>query len=79
MWDYGQPSDLEGYIVRANMACAQQYQALFEGFSGKAFGSKEEGGKTGVILWKSQSPWPALRGFIYDWWLEAVGMGDGVR
>ena len=79
IWDYGPPASLSGYVARANMACAQQYQALFEGFSAKAFGPAASGGKTGVILWKSQSPWPALRGFIYDWWLESVGMGDGVR
>ena len=34
---------------------------------------------TAVFLWKTQSPWPALRGFLYDWYLEGTGMLRGVR
>jgi hypothetical protein len=34
---------------------------------------------SGVIMWKTQSPWPALRGFLYDWYLESTGALVGVR
>ena len=79
IWDYGEPGDLQGYVDRAWAACLQQYQALFEGFTMKMFGDYREGGKTAIIMWKSQTPWPSLRGFMYDWWMETVGMGEGVR
>ena len=32
-----------------------------------------------VIFWKSQSPWPALRGGFYDYYLETTGGFWGVR
>jgi hypothetical protein len=34
---------------------------------------------TAVIMWKSQSPWPALRGGLYDWYLAQTGGFYGVR
>src|SRR5690606_24345986 len=27
----------------------------------------------GVLVWKSQNPWPSLRGQLYDWYLEPTG------
>jgi len=32
-----------------------------------------------VVMWKTQSPWPSLRGFLYDWYLESTGSLRGVR
>jgi len=32
-----------------------------------------------IFYWKSQSPWPALRGFLYDWEMRNVGGGFGAR
>jgi hypothetical protein len=32
-----------------------------------------------VLFWKSQSPWPALRGGLYDWYLGVTGGYYGVR
>jgi hypothetical protein len=26
-----------------------------------------------MIMWKTQSPWPSLRGFLYDAYLEPTG------
>ena len=79
LYAYGAPKNVSEYAARANLACAQQYQALFEGFTRKMFKDASEGGKSAILLWKSQSPWPALRGFLYDWWLQGVGTLDGVR
>jgi hypothetical protein len=76
---YGKPRTIQEYVARAQLICLQQYQSLFEGFTSKMFDRREVGGKTAVIMWKTQSPWPALRGFLYDWWLGGTGSLDGVR
>ena len=34
---------------------------------------------SGVLFWKSQSPWPALRGGLYDYYLGLTGGFYGVR
>jgi len=54
VYSYGPPANAEEYVVRANLACHVQYQSLFEGFSSKMFGGEDEGGKSAVIMWKSQ-------------------------
>lgn len=70
-----------GYKVNASEWCAAaqlaahaQYQNLMNAFVSHAFEYT-----AAVILWKSQSPWPSLRGFLYDWYLEATGSLRGVR
>ena len=85
------PARLQSYCERSGKGCcsplcsrppppcSRMWQALFEGFTRKMFKPGNEGGKTAIILWKSQSPWPAMRGFLYDWWLETVGTFEGVR
>jgi len=61
---------------RAALAQYDQYQALFEGFEHPFSDVRRHG----VLLWKSQSPWPALRGSLYDHSsLEPNGGYWGVR
>ena len=62
------------WIAAAQIAAHAQYQNLFNGFIAHIFEYT-----TAVILWKSQSPWPALRGFLYDWYLETTGTLRGIR
>ena len=62
------------WCAAAQLAAHVQYQTMFSAFIGRAFQYT-----TGVVLWKSQSPWPALRGFLYDWYLESTGTLRGVR
>ena len=62
---YGVPTTLEDYCTQAQLASYTQYRALSEGFSAKMWRKH-----TGFLLWKTQSPWPALRGQIYDYYLE---------
>jgi hypothetical protein len=62
------------WVAAAQLAATAEYQSLFNGFISHAFLQT-----TGVILWKSQSPWPSLRGFLYDWYLETTGTLRGVR
>lgn len=76
---YGESTNSREFIVRAQLVCLQQYQTLFEGFTSKMFAPASSGGKSAVIMWKTQSPWPSLRGFLYDWWLGTTGSLVGVR
>jgi hypothetical protein len=62
------------WVAAAQLAAHAQYQNLFNGFISNIFKHA-----TAVILWKSQSPWPSLRGFLYDWYLESTGTLQGVR
>lgn len=34
---------------------------------------------TGVLIWKSQNPWPGFRGQLYDWFLDVCGGLYGVK
>eukprot|EP00475_Leptophrys_vorax_P000518 TRINITY_DN10290_c0_g3_i1.p1 TRINITY_DN10290_c0_g3~~TRINITY_DN10290_c0_g3_i1.p1 ORF type:complete len:952 (+),score=229.77 TRINITY_DN10290_c0_g3_i1:20-2875(+) len=74
IYAYGAPSNLKEYAFRAQIAQYRQYQALFEGFAQHMF----EWYQT-VMMWKTQSPWPALRGFLYDSYLATNGAFWGVR
>lgn len=62
------------WIAAAQLASHAQYQNLFNGFISHIFIYT-----TVVILWKTQSPWPSLRGFLYDWYLESTGTLRGAR
>lgn len=66
--------DLLDWVSAAQIAAHHQYQNLFNGFIANMFANT-----SGVIMWKTQSPWPALRGFLYDWYLESTGALVGVR
>jgi hypothetical protein len=56
------------------MVQEQQYQVMVEGFASHLFEWY-----TAVIIWKSQSPWPSLRGALYDHYMETTGGYWGVR
>jgi mannosylglycoprotein endo-beta-mannosidase len=62
------------WVAAAQLALHVQYQNLFNGFISHIFEYT-----TTVIMWKTQSPWPSLRGFLYDWYLETTGALRGVR
>jgi hypothetical protein len=62
------------YCLRAQLVQYTQYRSLFESYKGKMFEWY-----TAVIMWKSQGPWPALRGGLYDWYLAQTGGFYGVR
>jgi len=62
------------YAAAAGLAQAIQYRALFEGYADAMWTRT-----TGVLMWKSASPWPALRGALYDWFLAPSGGFFGAR
>ncbi|HEY0272906.1 MAG TPA: glycosyl hydrolase, partial [Chitinophaga sp.] len=51
-----------------------QYRALMEGFSSHMWDWY-----TGVIIWKTQNPWSALRGQMYDYYLDPNACLYGLR
>ena len=72
---YGEkPSSTERFAYLAQLANYVQYRSLFEGFSAHMWEWY-----AGVFIWKSQNPWPGLRGQLYDWYLEQTGGLFGVR
>ncbi len=54
---YGLPRTLEEFCARAQMASYAQYRALLEGWASRMWSKY-----SGVLVWKTQSPWPGLRG-----------------
>ena len=70
--------DQKTYAQRASVVQYVQYRSLFEGYL-----RHQWSWYAGLLLWKGQSPWPSLRGFLYDWHLEAnsahEGMGAALR
>ncbi len=61
----GEVSDLKDFVTRAQIAGYDQYRSLVEGHNSHMWDWY-----TGVLVWKSQNPWPALKGQFYDWFLD---------
>ncbi len=62
---YGPVKNLEDFAARAQLVNYDQYRGLMEGFS-----AHQWDWYTGVIIWKTQNPWTAMRGQMYDWYLD---------
>ena len=62
---YGKPKDVKDFADKAQLVNYNQYRALMEGFSAHMWEWY-----TGVIIWKTQNPWTALRGQMYDYYLD---------
>ena len=62
---YGKPKDVADFADKAQLVNYDQYRALMEGFSAHMWEWY-----TGVIIWKTQNPWTALRGQMYDYYLD---------
>ncbi|WP_179415393.1 glycoside hydrolase family 2 protein [Mucilaginibacter sp. E4BP6] len=62
---YGKPKNVEDFANKAQLVNYDQYRALMEGFSSHMWDWY-----TGVIIWKTQNPWTALRGQMYDYYLD---------
>ncbi|WP_461453488.1 glycoside hydrolase family 2 protein [Mucilaginibacter sp.] len=62
---YGKAKNLEDFAEKAQLVNYDQYRALMEGFSSHMWDWY-----TGVIIWKTQNPWTALRGQMYDYYLD---------
>ncbi len=62
---YGEPKDVKDFALKAQLINYDQYRGLIEGFT-----SHQWDWYTGVIIWKTQNPWTALRGQMYDYYLD---------
>ena len=62
---YGKPGDVKEFADRAQLVNYDQYRALMEGHLAHMWDWY-----TGLIIWKTQNPWTALRGQMYDYYLD---------
>ncbi len=62
---YGKPEDVSDFAFKAQLVNYNQYRGLMEGFSSHMWEWY-----TGVIIWKTQNPWTAMRGQMYDYFLD---------
>lgn len=62
---YGKPKDVEDFATKAQLVNYDQYRGLMEGFSSHMWEWY-----TGTIIWKTQNPWTAMRGQMYDYYLD---------
>ncbi len=61
----GEVSDLKDFVTKAQLVNYEQYRSMVEGYTSHMWDWY-----TGFLLWKSQNPWPALKGQMYDWYLD---------
>lgn len=71
---YGKAKDMKDFAMKAQLVNYDQYRALMEGFSNKMWDWY-----TGTIIWKTQNPWTALRGQMYDYYLDPNACLYGLR
>ncbi|WP_200975575.1 glycoside hydrolase family 2 TIM barrel-domain containing protein [Echinicola sp. 20G] len=74
MEPYGKPTDMEDFATKAQLVNYNQYRGLMEGFTAHMWDWY-----TGVIIWKTQNPWTALRGQMYDYYLDPNACLYGLR
>ena len=65
---YGRPTNMSEYCYRAQLVQYCQVKGLYEGFQRHMWLYY-----TGMLFWKTQSPWPSFRGYMYDSYLETNG------
>ncbi len=70
---YGHASSLEEFATKAQLVNYGQYRALIEGATAKMWDWY-----TGIMIWKTQNPWTAMRGQMYDCYLDANACLFGV-
>lgn len=62
---YGKPTSTRDFANKAQLVNYDQYRGLAEGFTANMWSWY-----TGFIIWKTQNPWTALRGQMYDYYLD---------
>lgn len=71
---YGGAGTMEEFADKAQLVNYDQYRGLVEGFSSHMWDWY-----TGFIIWKTQNPWTALRGQMYDCYLDQNACFYGLR
>lgn len=62
---YGHPTDVKDFAKKAQLVNYNQYRALMEGSLARMWDWY-----TGNIIWKTQNPWTAMLGQMYDVYLD---------
>jgi hypothetical protein len=62
---YGKVKNTEDFAFKAQLVNYDQYRGLAEGFTSHMWDWY-----TGFIIWKTQNPWTAMRGQMYDYYLD---------
>jgi mannosylglycoprotein endo-beta-mannosidase len=62
---YGKAKSAEDFARKAQLVNYDQYRGLAEGFTSHMWDWY-----TGFIIWKTQNPWTAMRGQMYDYYLD---------
>ena len=62
---YGKAKNAEDFAFKAQLVNYDQYRGLAEGFTAHMWDWY-----TGFIIWKTQNPWTAMRGQMYDYYLD---------
>jgi len=65
---FGQIRGIDDFCRKAQVVNYEQYRALQEGFNAGMWNRY-----TGMLVWKNQNPWTALRGQFYDVFLDQNG------
>jgi len=71
---YFQPKNTEEFCSIAQLLNFEQYRALMEGWASNMWNWY-----TGMLIWKIQNPWTALRGQMYDCFLDVNACYYGTR
>ncbi len=71
---YGEVTDIETYCKYAQVVNYDQYRSFMEGWASHMWEWY-----TGILIWKTQNPWTALRGQMYDWYLDVNATLYGTR
>jgi beta-galactosidase/beta-glucuronidase len=71
---YGAVKDCKDFARKAQLVNYNQYRALIEGYAAHMWDWY-----TGVIIWKTQNPWTALVGQMYDVYLDPNACLFGLR
>jgi mannosylglycoprotein endo-beta-mannosidase len=75
---YGHPKDIADFARKAQLVNYNQYRSLMESFVSKMWDWY-----TGAIIWKTQNPWTAMVGQMYDVFLDPnaslYGLAEGAK
>lgn len=71
---YGRVKGIEDFCLKTQIVSYEQYRSLQESFNYKMWDWY-----SGMLIWKNQNPWTALRGSFYDYYLDYQGGYFGYR
>ncbi len=71
---YGTPKDGDDFCKIAQVINYDQYRGLMEGWASNMWNWY-----TGMLIWKTQNPWTALRGQMYDCYLDVNACYYGTK